>query len=399
MTRGGLLFILTATVLAAAAQVLPPELAASGRRVMQQIYSLDHIAAESTCRSMIVEHREDPLGYVLLARTLWAAQLTVGQGLSVDRFAGAAFYTGAPEQRIPISPEAEQAFRQALDAGVSSARDLLARNPSDLGARFALGLAYQTLAAYEFSMKASWWSAFKAGESALSQHRPLAAAAPDFVDARLMQATSDYLVGSLPKTIRWLPYLMGYRGDKTKGKLELQDVASRGVLLADDARTVLILLNAREKQYDHALHELEILGQKYPRNYLAPLESAALALRAGQPQRAIAIYLSTLTKVEQQLQGFERLDPSVVHLRLGVATRSRGDLKGSAQWLDRVLKNAEASARVRAMAHLELGKTSDLAGNRQMATDQYALVLNVPDFMGSQREARSLLAKPYDGQQ
>jgi tetratricopeptide (TPR) repeat protein len=321
--------------------------------------------------------------------------LQKGQGLTIDRFSGSEFYYGPPDQMIAVSSEAERRFRNASGNAVARARARLARNPADLGAMFSLGLILETHASYEFTMKASGWAAFKEAESALRMHRGVLTAAPDFADARLAQGVSYYAAASVPWSIRWLPFLLGYRGSKSRGKRELEFVANHGVILADDARTLLVLLHFKDGELDLAARELEELGRRFPRNYLVPLELAAIRLRQNQPQKAISIYQSVLSSVQNGAEGFTALDSSHVYLRLGVATRASGDLGSSVAWIDRVLSNGQANARLRAAAHLELGKTRDLRGERPLAIAQYRLVLETEDFLGSRREAQSLLAHPF----
>ena len=379
----------------AGAQVLSADRLEAGREVMHSIYSLDYANAEQICQRLIKADPDDPLGYTLLARDVWAEQLQTGQGLTIDRFSGSEFYYGVPDQAISVSPAAEKRFRDASQSAVTRARARLAHNPADLGAMFSLGLAMQTLASYEFTMKASRWEAFRQAESALRMHRGVWTAAPEFADAHLAQGVSYYAAASVPWTIRWLPFLLGYRGSKSRGKGELEFVASHGVILVDDARTLLVLLHFRDGELDLAVRELEELGRRYPRNYLIPLELGAIALRQNQAQKAMAVYQSVLANIQNKAAGFASLDSSHVYLRLGVAARASGDLQSSVDWLDRVLRNADSNTKLRTAAHLELGKTRDLRRERPLAVEQYRLVLEADDFLGSRREARSLLSRPF----
>ena len=380
---------------ATAAEVLSAERLAAGRAVLQSIYSLDYTGAERQCQQMIQAEPEDPLGYVLLARDIWSEQLHKGQGLSIDRFSGSEFYYGTPDQRIPVSPEAERRFQDVSERAISLARARLARNPSDLDAMFLLGLILETRASYEFTIRASSWAAFKEGENALRLHRSVSQAAPDFADAKLALGVSYYAAASVPWTIRWLPYMLGYRGSKARGKQELEQVVEHGALLADDARTVLVLLHFKDGEVDRAMRGLEELGRRYPHNYLIPLELAAIELRQNQAQKAIDIDQRILAGAQNGAAQYAALEASRVYLRLGVATRASGDLQSSIAWLTRTLQEGASDLRLCTAAHLELGKTYDLRADRTAALEQYRLVLAAEDFLGSRREAHSLLAHPY----
>ena len=379
----------------AAREVLRPDELEFGRQVMRSIYSLDYASAEALCRRMIASKPEEALGYALLARTFWAKQLSAGQGLTIDRFAGRAFYSGTADQRVAVTPEAERSYREASATAAAKAKQKLARDASDLGAMFTLGLVRQTMASYEFSMKGDWWAAFREGEGALTLHNKVLLAVPDFWDARLALAVSYYVVDCLPWTIRWLPYLLHYRGSKVKGKQDLEQVASRGLLLADDARTLLVLLYCRDEEFNPASRQLEQLRQKYPNNYVVRLELAGIALRVNEPRRALSIYESLLTGVQAHGPEVRGLESATVLLRLGVASRDSGDLQRSMRWLEEALASGDASNEVRVAARLEAGKTADLLGRREWALEQYRAVAQAGDFLGTRREAQGLLARPY----
>ena len=105
------LLLAAACVTSVRAQVLPPARLELGRQAMNSIYDLDYAGAERICHQLIQTDPEDPFGYALLARNMWAMQLHAGQGLTIDRFSGLAFYEGGQEQTITVSEEAERLFR------------------------------------------------------------------------------------------------------------------------------------------------------------------------------------------------------------------------------------------------------------------------------------------------
>jgi predicted Zn-dependent protease len=54
----------------------------------------------------------------------------------------------------------------------------------------------------------------------------------------------------------------------------------------EDGRFALILVYNRERAYDKALQQLELLRAKYPQNRLVWLELGSTSLRAGRPADA-----------------------------------------------------------------------------------------------------------------
>ena len=145
---------------------------------------------------------------------------------------------------------------------------------------------------------------------------------------------------------------MGYRGSRERGRQEIELAAQHGELAADDARVILMLIYTRERLYQRAYDELAGLLRKYPRNYLLELDMAGMALLMKRPDQAIGIYQDVLRK------------------RQAMTPHSA------------------------ALAHLELGRTLSLMGQRGDAVAEYRLAAAAPDFAGSRDEALKLL-HPY----
>ncbi len=141
----------------------------------------------------------------------------------------------------------EAEFRRLTWEAIEKARRRLENDPQDLAARFLRGLAYRNLASFEVSLKRSWWAAFRAGAKTVRDHRELFRSHPDFHDARLSTAVYDYVAGSLPGSVKWLAFPLGYRGDRERGKRELELAAEKAPLAGDDTRVVLALIYTRER--------------------------------------------------------------------------------------------------------------------------------------------------------
>jgi hypothetical protein len=382
---------------AAPAQVMPEADLASARQVVQAIYSLDYARAANLSRQWIAAHPDDPMGYVLLARTMWAEQLNSAQGLTIERFASSNYFSDSSRHRVPLNADAERRFREASESGIRTARAKLQKNPQDMEALYALSLAHQNLASYDYSMKGDWKSAARNAERTVEFSKRLSSAAPAFADAKLVPGITSYIIGTLPWHIRIFPYLAGYRGSRERGLQDLETVAARGQLAQDDARATLALLHARDKEYDLAAAKLSELHQKYPANYLVHLEMGGLALARRRPEDALVIYTQILEKQTSGQDGYGRLERAVVLNRLGVAARTKGDLPASEQWFRKALDDPKRSERSQAVAYLELGKTLDLMGRRDDAVASYRLAAQAVDVAGSRRDAQALIERPYRG--
>jgi tetratricopeptide (TPR) repeat protein len=378
---------------APAEDLFPPAQLARIREGLHAIYSLEHARAAAIFERMIEESPGDPAGYAYLAMTLWLRELSARQELSIDRFAASDFFAETPRQLAEIDPPVEARFRRLSEQAVEKAR----QRPDSNTNLFLLGLACQNLACWEAALKRNWWAAFRFGVRTYGYNQELLRRDPQFVDARLATGVYNYAAGSLGWSVRWLALLMGYRGSRARGRQELETVARQGLLAADDARVILVLIYTRERNYQRAYTCLEELLHKYPRNYLAHLDMAGLALRMRRPLEAIAIYRDILRKRDAREPNYQELERASLSNRLGVAFRSSGDLPASAEWFRRALAETPVSARAAALAHLELGKTLDAMGRRADAQAEYRLAAAAPDVAGSRQEAQQRLRKPYRG--
>jgi tetratricopeptide (TPR) repeat protein len=379
-------------------RVLSPQILSRAKETLAAIYNLDYDRAEALARRLTADLPDHPAGDVLLARTEWARQLSQERGLSIERFAGSDFFQGAPRYRIRVDASAERRFREISEQAIRKAKARIDRDPGDVESRYLLGLAYQHIASYDFSMKRDWWSAFQNGSKTLKYHRELLHAGPDFIDPRLSTAVEYYVAAAVPWYTKWLSVALGYRGDKERGKRELEQVAEKGILAADDALTILALFYSRDGQHTEALKKLAELQRRHPGNYLAHLERAGALLRLGRAAEATAVYREILEKIENARDGYQRLERASVFNRTGVAVRAAGDPAAAAGWFERALADPQRSSRTRTVALLELGKTLDLLGRRAEAVQSYRQALEAEDFADSRREAQQYLARAYSGE-
>lgn len=366
------------------------------RAVVDAIYRMNYDQAEVLSKRLIRDSPDDPAGYVYLARTYWARELNRHHALSMDRFAAPDFFQESKDYKYKIraDPGAEKAFGEATEQAIAKARALMNRD-LDTG-RFLLGLAYSNQSTFDASLKGSWWSAFRAGQRAVSLHRQVRASNQDFADPLLALGAYDYVAASVPWTVRWLGLLVGIGfGNKQRGKQQLETAAAKAVLVAEDADVLLSLIYTREENYKAAYDKITALGQRYPENYLLQLDRAGMARRMGQPELAVQILSGILRKIDAGEHGYRRLEPAVVYNRLGITSRSAGDLQGAEQRFRKVLADQAATEPTKIVAHLELGKTLDLGNRRQEALAEYHTVAASENIHGSRHEAVKLLKTVY----
>lgn len=394
MKRITLWGLLVAGAVSAQTSPFPEDLLARLQGINREIYSLNYERAAALCREMIAREPDHPAGHVYLAKTYWVEDLNTRQALSIDRFASSEFFAKQPRSGLAVHSESEKRFLDASDEAIRRSRDWLAKHKGDRAAQYLLGVAFQDRATFEVAFKSDWWAAMRFGGTSHRMNRELLAALPGFADSYLVTGVYSYVAGSLPWSVKWLAVLLGHSGNRERGKQELETAAARALLAGDDARAVLSLIYTREKRFDQAAGKMAELRLRYPENYIAHLELAGLELRRKRTGQAIAIYGEILSLIEAGGR-YRRLEPAVVHNRMGVAYRVAGKTNTAIGYFQRVMESASASDQVKTIARLELGKTLDITGRREEAVALYRAVASAEDYAGSRPEAARLLARPF----
>src|SRR6266498_3466536 len=115
----------------AESELLQPGVLEPCRQVMTAIYDLEYERAKAVSKQLIATAADDPAGYVMLARTYWAEQLSGERALSIDRFASSDFFARTTNYQDRVDAEAEKRFRYLSAEAISRGKAKLAKQPND----------------------------------------------------------------------------------------------------------------------------------------------------------------------------------------------------------------------------------------------------------------------------
>jgi tetratricopeptide (TPR) repeat protein len=218
---------------------------------------------------------------------------------------------------------------------------------------------------------------------------------PDYVDAELVVGIHQYVVGSLPVTIKVLAGLAGIHGNKEKGLAMLRDDSKHGVTTSVEARTALALFLRREAQYGEAAEWNDSLKRQYPHNFLFWLEAANLQKDAGHAPEAIALYRALL---DQSRHAGYFTNPHLELAWYGLADTLRGqrDAAAACEAFEQVSAQPTVSPDLKRRAQLAAGMEYDMLGKRTQAEAAYRDVLALGDSEQAS-DARRYLKVPYKG--
>jgi tetratricopeptide (TPR) repeat protein len=359
--------------------------------IIDAIYRLDYPLAVNLCQKIIQDYPDHPAGYVYCERVYFSRELSKARLLSAERAMGMDLFSGTPKFSLRVDRDADMLFERTAEQATQKARLWISKHPEDLSGPYLLGSAYAFKSSYEVSIRQSRMSAsvdasktFKALRDLVHQHN-------DIVDARALTGAFSIVADSLDRKTKAIALVFfGIHGNLDAGRRDMEDAEQHGFVEDDDARLLLSILDTREKKFDQAMARLVQLHQRYPENYLVHLDMAALNLISGKPADALSTYRQILTT------GYVRLEPSVALCRMGVTSRTIGDLAQSERWLREAVRTPGISAPSLAIASLELGKTLDLERQRAGAIEQYRRVVAAADVLGTREDAKQWLERPYD---
>ncbi len=196
---------------------------------------------------------------------------------------------------------------------------------------------------------------------------------PNYVDAKLVVGTHNYVLGSLPWSVKAAVALVGLSGTKEKGFEYLHEVAAGSGENSVDAKVVLALFLRREHHYDEARGLMHELAARYPGNYLFPLEEANLLRSSGHPQEAAAAYRAVWQKGREGKYG--SLHYEIAAWGLGELLRSQKDFSGAASAYEQVAQVSDPDPETLQKANLAAGEMYDLLQKRDLAMKKYEAVL------------------------
>ena len=216
---------------------------------------------------------------------------------------------------------------------------------------------------------------------------------PEYVDAKLVVGTHNYVVGNLPWSVKVAAAIAGLSGSKEKGLAYLRDVAKADGENTVDAKVVLTLFLRREHLYDEALGYMQDLTSKYPRNHLFPTEIANLLRASGRLPEAEAMYRKVWQNGREGKYG--NLHYELAAWGWGELLRSKKDFAGAATAYELVNQAPNPDPDILQKANLAAGQMYDLLQKRDLAMKRYETVLAGNANTGPADQARRYIREAY----
>jgi hypothetical protein len=310
--------------------------------------------------------------------------------MNTGDYANDSFIGHAPR---PTDPKIKERIKQLAARAEALEEQQLKANPNDVDALYCRGVTRADFAVYTALVERAWFSALRNAVGARHDNERVLELDPNYLDAKLVVGTHNYVLSSLPWTVKVAAALAGLTGSKEKGLEYLREVAKGDVENSVDAKVMLSLFLRREHDYDEALGYMRELSARYPKNHLFPTEVANLLRASGHLDEAEAEY----RKVWQNgVEGkYDKLHYELAAWGLGELLRSKKDIAGAAAAYELVNTAPNPDPDILQKANLAAGEMYDLLQKRDLAMKRYQTVLAGNANSGPAEKARRYIKEAY----
>lgn len=191
------------------------------------------------------------------------------------------------------NPEYAQEFLQKSDRAIRISEQHLRRAPADTSTVLLLsGLhGYRSLVA---ANEREFRVAVRSGVTGFSYTRQLLALNSNDPNAQLGRGVFNYMMGSIPREIRWATSFAGMSGDRDLGFQYLHEAASSNSHVSIDALMILTYLYLRDEAYEQAFQTASTLVERHPNNIIFQYYLGKTAAHTGRKSIAAESFQSVV---------------------------------------------------------------------------------------------------------
>ncbi len=357
-------------------------------------YNNEFDAAIECFEQDINAHPSDPDAYNHLAQGILYREMLRNGALESQLISGTNAFLRRPKMDVTVRNKAR--FMSSIDRSMQLSQELLKKDPRDIRALHALGVAHGLSANYSFLVEKAWIDALREAMAARKFNEEIIDLDPNCVDAQLILGVDEYVVGSLPFHMRAFGFVAGFRGDKEDGIRKLEEVVRSGVVNRYDAEILLSAIYRRERCPQKAIPLLQDAAARFPRNYLLRFEQVEMYSDLGNKQSALRV-LSEIENLRRTgAPGYARLPSEKIRYLRANLLFWYGDLDPALTDLKQVTANTnQLDLGTVVMAWLRLGQVYDLQGKHERAVEAYHETMKAAPQSAAATEAKGYLLSPY----
>ena len=181
------------------------------------------------------------------------------------------------------------------DEIIKHCEDATSVNEDDLDAQFYMGWTFTLRASLIYMMDQNVLKAaayVKDGNRCLNY---VVEKNPAYYDAYLGLGIYNYMLGLIPRKLRFIVSILGFSGDREEGKKQLKLASEKGTYTTTEAKFYLTLLAWREENYDEAEDYASQLITLYPNSPATHMLQGLLYSQQDKMTEAVESYEKALT--------------------------------------------------------------------------------------------------------
>ena len=384
---GGLSLLLSGAAMATTGTTPPQDpFTASG---FEHFYNMDYDRAVQDFERVLKDHPNDPTAINHVIDGVMMRELYETGAMSTGELAGSGFVNASHRA---VDPKVKERIKQLVQNAETLEEKRLAADPNDVDALFARGVTRAQFSLYTALLERAWFSALRNAVGARHDHERVLELKPDYTAAKLVVGSHNYVMGSLPWSVKAAVALVGLSGSKEKGLEYLKQVGQSDAENSVDAQIVLALFLRREGRFDEARNIVHGLVARYPRNYLLAVEEGNLWRASGHTSEAAAEYRDVFLKGQAGKYG--RLHYELASYALGDMLRSQKDYAGAVAAFEGAATAANPDPEVLQKSNLAAGEMYDKLGKRDLAVKKYQAVVAENQGSAQAESARKCIQQP-----
>ncbi|HTQ57801.1 MAG TPA: hypothetical protein VMI94_25215 [Bryobacteraceae bacterium] len=243
--------------------------------IFDRLYNFNFPATYASVDRYVAAHPQEPLGYAIRAAAYLFYELD-RLGVLESEFLVSDKHI-ADKRAVKPDPEVRAKFLKAVNEAQSRALKILAADPHDRQALFAMSIVDGVTTDYMAFVEKHQFASLSPAKRSNSYAQQLLKMNPPCVDAYITAGISEYMIGSLPFFIRWFVRFDNVQGSKEQGVRNLERVIQDGHYFKPFAKILLAIIDLREKRPRDTEKLLEDLARSYPSNPLFRRELARIS--------------------------------------------------------------------------------------------------------------------------
>ena len=361
------------------------------RKGFDNFYNLEYDKSIREFEAALQAHPDDPFAVNhLLSSVIFKELLRIG-ALDTEAYASDNFLDKKNLQ--PLDPKVHDRVNQLSTHSIELSEARLAKNPNDVNALYARGVARGLKSTYMGMAEHSWFAALRSALGARHDHEHVLELDPNYVDAKNLLGIHLYVIGSLNWPAKVAASMVGISGNKQKGLEYLREVIAHGdPEVAWDAKIALALFLRREQMYGEALQLVGGMYQAFPRNFLIATEYAHLLNAAGHGPQAVAAYKKIVAGCRSNAFTVCRIE--IPAYGLGEAMKGQRDFQGAEEAYE-LAGTTAVDPDFRQKAMLKAGEMYDAMQKREAALEKYKAVIAANSGTESAELARRYIKQAY----